>query len=350
MGNGKSREGEVVRYSRAYRVKMVATNAKHRGILGATYKIASSRLAYRSLDNENPIRFGQEDEDNMYIDLYFMKHSNALNFMNHVRGMHAVPDLVARDYFPKFEEETIREYRIESSLFTPVKNTDFKAFSPAHSIDYHSSCQDLGSMPSRSSGKRGRSMLSGSSSTRYRRKKPSSGSNPRGSGRHREGSTSSRSEAKEILFTWQSFEKRIPGDSMYSCHLFCNKFTQVTVSQNPDNFVAGYGNFHNGLDGLQCPNLVPRFVLEFLREDGVVQAEGGSSRTMVWVKLRFRNPTEANIWYPVFKNSFKDKSTFNDNLRTIESFVYVGNASEFQKNLDLKKTFTLAKWRDYPSG
>lgn len=346
MGNSRSKEGELVTHSLAYRVQMVARNAKHRGILGATYKIASTHKAYRSRGNGNPIRFGKED---IYIDLYFMEHGDAFNFMNHVRGMHAVPDLVARDYFPKFEEETILQYRIESSLFTPVKHTDFEVFSPAQSIDYHSSCQDLGSMPSQSSRKRARSMLSGSSSTRYPRKKPSSGSNPRGSGNLREGSTTSRSEAKDFLFRWQSFEKKIPGDTMYSCHLFCNKFTQVTVSQNPDNFVAGYGNFHNGLDGLQCPNRVPRFVLEFLREDGVVEAEAGS-RTMVWVKLRFRNPTEASIWYPVFKESFKDKSTFNDGPRTIESFVYVGNVSEFRKNLDLKKTFTEAKWRDYPSG
>ena len=343
MGNSKSREAEVVRFVDAHRVKMVAKNANHRGILGATYKIASKDRAYRPRDNEKPIRFGEEagTQDNIFIDLYFREHRDAFNFVDHVREMHAVPDLIKRSYFPDFVGEEVKQYRIELSRFTPVGHQDFEVFTPAVSIDYHSSCQDLGSFPSRSSGKRASSTISGSTPSRNPRKKPRS---PGGSGRiTRNSGKLTPTTAGDPNFTWQTVEDPTKIGQPYNCHLDSREYNP---RENRSNYLCGSGAFHQFLDGmnLTTPYKVPALVVEFDRVDGSTQQAVDGIRHKVFLRIRFRDETNDKYMKDEFRNRLKNESKVKPD-GSVETFVHVLDVEDFRENLELKRVRTLSKWR-----
>lgn len=337
MGNKSSTSTTENPTSRVFKVEMVAIGGKFRGMLGATYNVAYQSTAYRLRGGkESPIRYGDEgkgEQDNIYMDVFFLDHKDSACFTRRVQQVHRVPDLIKRDYSPTFETR-LRDFQINLSQLVLMSAEDFRVFTPAESIDYDQPSQDLGSFqelrePSR---KKSRSSSASRSSGRICSSVSTSG-------------RTTRDLAREMLFKWQSFEKNIPENIMYVCHLLGRKYTNVTLVGNPDNFIGAYGDFHNGFDGLQTPNGVPRFVLEFVRaEDIFEQAEDGV-RQRVTVRVRFRTARLADIWFPIFKQSFKDGSTFDENTRTIVSFVHVRSAPEFQKMLNVKKTLTEMDWK-----
>lgn len=306
-------------------VQMVAVGGKFRGVRGATYKVANRCVGYRLQDQDNPIHYGDQegDKDNIYMDVYFLENENAFDFISEVKKIHHFPDYIRTAHNPTFES-TVEKVQIETSKLLHILENDF-VLTPPESVNFDSPIQDLSSVAS-----------GGASGDRKRKRTPSLSG--RSSGRLRTGD--------EKLFKYQSLETPIEGDGMYSCHLFPRKYTSESLEKNPNNFVGGYHDFHNGLDGLNTyPPNVPRFVLEFVKIEGDVVVVDTEKREKVVVRVRFRDAKTSNIWYPKFKASFKKGSVPNDTTKTIDSFMFVTDAVEFQCMLALKKTLTKNIWR-----
>lgn len=331
-----------------YYLQMVVIGGKFRGIRGATYKLAFKLGACR-LPDADAVRYGDtpETSSNIYLEMFFEERQQRRDFVRGVEKIHKIPEVLQKcspDYNPDVKVLESFSCSLRDSQVSSVTESELEAMvmnSPAGSIDYEYdvSTQDLGSY----------------TSSEPRRKVPRSpGASSRGSGQidgrssaRLSGSTSARSRAKSLVFKWQSFEKHIPDKFMYSCHLLGNEYTDITPQSNPDNFVGGYGDFHNGLDGLQSPGGVPRFVLDFVcAESSFEEAEDGR-RQKVWVLLRFRDVEMANLWFPVYKESFKNRSVFDENSRTIKSFVHVRDAVEFKRMLGINKTLTEIDWAEH---
>ena len=330
-----------------YYLSMVVCGGKFRGIRGATYKLAFDLGACRRHDAD-VVRYGNtaETSSNVYLEMFFETRKQRRDFIHGVKKIHKIPEVLEKcspQYKPEVKVLIERSFTLRDSEVASVTEEELELMvekSPAGSIDYDydTSTQDLGSY---------------TSSTPRRKKPRSSGESSRSSGQldgrssSRLSSTSARSRAKSLVFKWQSFENPIHENYMYSCHLLDRRYTDNTPLSHPDNFVGGYGDFHNGLDGLQSPGTVPRFVLEWLRDESTFEDAEDGRRQKVWVRLRFRDVEMANIWYPVFRQSFKDGSIFVDDNRTIESFVHVRDAVEFKRMLEVKKALTEVDWREH---
>lgn len=334
-----------------YYLRMVVVGGKFRGIRGAIYKLAFELGACRLLDAD-VARYGNTDEtcSNVYLEMFFENRQQRRDFVRGVEKIHKIPEVLEKcspQYNPDVKVLMSCTRKLRDSEVSSVTDSELEVMvvkSPAGSIDYEYdiSAQDLGSYTS-------------SYTSTPRRKVPRSpGTSSRSSGQTESrssarlsGSTSARNRAKNLVFRWQSFEKDIPGNYMYSCHLLGKEYTGVTPQSHPDNFVGGYGDFHNGLDGLQSPGGVPRFVLEWLHAEPIFEEAEDGRRQKVWVRLRFRDAEMASLWFPVFKESFKNESIFDDGNCTIKSFVYVRDAVEFRRMLGVKKTLTELDWTEH---
>lgn len=334
-----------------YYVRMVVVGGKFRGIRGATYKLAFELGACRLLDAD-VARYGDTDETsrNVYLEMFFEHRPQRRDFVRGVEKIHKIPEVLEKcspEYNPDVKVLKSCTCRLRDSEVSSVTESELEVMvvqSPAGSIDYEYdvSTQDLGSYTS-------------SYTSTPRRKVPRSpGASSRSSGQidsrssaRLSGSTSARNRAKNLVFKWQSFEQHIPDNYMYSCHLLGKEYTGITPQSHPDNFVGGYGDFHNGLDGLQSPGGVPRFVLEWFGSESIFEEAEDGRRQRVCVLLRFRDVEMADIWYPVFKESFKKESIFDDSNCTIKSFVHVRDAGEFKRMLGLKKTLTELDWTEH---
>lgn len=332
-----------------YYLMMVAKGGKFRGIRGATYKLAFKLDACR-LHGTDVVRYGDtaETSSDVYLEMLFRESEKRRDFMSGVHKIFKIPEVLQKccpEYNPDVKALKSFSCKYRDSCVLSVTERELEEMatnSPAGSINYEYdvSTQDLGSYTS-SVGPRRKVPRSPASSAR------SSGQiDGRSSGRL-SGSTSARSRAKALVFRWQSFENHIPDNYMYSCHLLGNEYTDITPQSHPNNFVGGYADFLNGLDGLQTPNGVPRFVLEFAGADEVFEEAQDGRRQKVWVLLRFRDVMMASIWFPVFKQSFKGGSIFDEERQTIKSFVYVRNVVEFEKMLEVKKSLTEVDWRQH---
>ena len=331
-----------------YYLSMVVIGGKFRGIRGATYKLAFELGACR-LHDADVARYGAtaETSSNVYLEMFFENRKQRRDFISGVEKIHKIPEVLEKcspQYTPQVNVLLECSRTLRDSEVSSVSEKELEvmvAKSPAGSIDYEydASTQDLGSY---------------TSSTPRRKVPRSSGASSRSSGQidgrssaRLSGSTSARNRAKSLVFKWQSFENHIAENYMYSCHLLGKEYTDITPQSHPDNFVGGYGDFHNGLDGLQSPGGVPRFVLEWLYSEATFEEAEDGRRQKVWVLLRFRDVEMAKVWYPVFQQSFKDGSIFDDTNRTIKSFVHVRDAVEFRKMLGVKKTLTEVDWTEH---
>lgn len=346
--------------SRVYFLGMKARGGKFRGMRGAMYAAANELVGYRlrEADQEDPIRYGDpqkgEDPNDIYMNIYFMENIHRHEFINRVHRTHKIPDLIARDHNPVIEAPVMHSYMAADSQLLPILESDFEAFTPPGSIDYDQALQNLSTFrsssaaPSASAAPSPSAACAATSAPSKRKSRSSSScapsipgrSSPRLSGGIHAGSTPARRTLK-----WQSFERHIPGTQMCSCHLLPRTMTGVTFERNPSNFVGGYGSFHDGLDGNNSdPSGIPRFVLEFLGAEETYEEADDGLRQKVHVRIRFRDVQTAQIWVPIWKLSFKEECVFQDD-GTIESFMHVREAFEFQANMEMKQAITLKNWR-----
>lgn len=303
---------------------------KFRGIRGATYKLALTHHASSRLDE--PIWYGSscETSSDLYMELYFFEAGTRDRFVNAVRNLELLPDIVrktAEDYKPTYTETLFDPEHISMKKMKSIRAVIPENITPPGSInfDFDSSVQDLGSFVSS--------------------QRPSKRS------RSRSASGSSRSSArlgdtleKRMLDMWQSIEKHDSYKPFQALHIINKGTSSAPLKHNPDNFLGGSYEFHNGFDGLNTnPKSTPRFLVEFVGiENGEVQAEDGV-RKKVRVRLVFRNDDEKGRWIEIFRKDFKDDSVFNDD-GTIEAFVHVRNPSLFQSNLAWKVVQTKNAW------
>lgn len=317
-------------------VKSRVIGGKFPGMRGATYEAALEFRghALRSRQ-EDPIRYGVFDGgEDILIELYFLDSNDRSMFMKKNHEIHEdLPELVRRKHKPKFED-TIARYRIPESKLKPVLDGDFHDCTPPESVDHDQSVQNLSAF---GSGKK-RSSSSVSSSTKSSR--ISAGLSG--------GATLGQQRARRMLFQWQTFENQIVGAKMQSCHIVPSSDTHVKLENDPNNFIGGYSEFHEGFDGLHSDPPSPRFVLEFVRLEKAPKEvdEEGEERDKVKVRMRFVSVDVARTWHPLFKPRFKKDCVFKRD-GTIEGFMHVRSANWFQVRLEEKIAITKGMWREH---
>lgn len=306
---------------RLFYVKMVAVGGKFPGMRGATYKAANACRGYRLREQEHPIYYSNGD---IHMDVYFLDDAKGVAFIDTVKKVHNLPELVSHN--PTFAY-TLTVVNISALKLLYIFEDDYTV-TPPGSVDFdavfENRVQDLGYL----------------SKTGHANKKRKGSSAASVSGRS--------SSRLSTAFEYQSFEKPIRDETMFSCHLFSRKYAPESLERNPNNFVCGYYDFHNGLDGLTTNLKVPRFALEFVKVEGVegdVTDCDGEVRKKVWVRICFLDAKTASEWLPKFMQSFKSGSIPGQISHSIESFVHVTDAVEFQNMLALKNTLTKNVWR-----
>ena len=320
-----------------YGVKSRVIGGRFPGMRGATYEAALEFRghALRSRQ-EDPIRYGVldgEDEEDIHIELYFLDSNDRSGFMKKNHDIHEdLPEPVRHKHKPKFED-SIARYRLPESRLKPILDSDFQNCTPPESVDHDQSVQSLSAF--------------GSGKSRKRTSSSSVSSSSRISAGLSGGATPTQQRARRMLFKWQTFEKQIAGAKMQSCHIVPSSDTHVKLENDPNNFVGGYSDFHEGFDGHHSDPPVPRFVVEYVRlEDAPKQVdEDGKEREKVRVRMRFVSADVAATWRPLFEPRFKEDCVFKRD-GTIEGFMHVRSANWFQVRLEEKIAITKGKWRE----
>ena len=320
-------------------VKSRVIGGKFPGMRGATYEAALEFRGHALRSRQgDPIRYGVfdgEDEEDIHIELYFLDSNDRYGFMKKNHDIHRdLPELVGDKHKPEFKD-TIARYRVPESKLEPILYSDFQNCTPPESVDHDQSVQSLSAFRAGKSRKR----TSSSSVSSSRSSRISAGLSG--------GATPVQQRARRMLFQWQTFEKQIVGAKMQSCHIVPSSDTRVKLEKDPNNFIGGYSDFHEGFDGLHSDPPVPRFVLEFVRlEDAAPKEvdEDGEERQKVKVRMRFVSDDVAKTWHPLFKPRFKADCVFKRD-GTIEGFMHVRSANWFQVRLEEKIAITKGMWR-----
>lgn len=321
---------------KVYQLQFVVKKGRYRGVRGSAYKAATecSGLRWTSV-RKDPIEW--DDDDNLCIDICFETYANLNRFRNKVVDIHTSDFMKNTGLTPGYDDSN-KEISTRRENLTLIDPTDIRNFTPEGSEqDFDSVVQDLAnfkvSSKRASSGGRGGSRSKSSRTT----------------------TSGSRSEidpqAKKMLDTWQSLQRYVPESTFpfQACHLIPRNEGEgkLTLKQNPDNFVGGTYEFHNGLDGTHTtPVNVPRFMLEFLRARNVWKyGEDENRRQKVCVRLVFRDPDVAEECIGYFKRSFKDTCAVDDK-GTIEGVMHVMDVEHFKACLKRKREITTRIWRN----
>ncbi len=321
--------------SRVFKVEMVAVRGKFRGMLGATYNVAYQSTAYRLRDNGSPIRYGDqekgEQEDNIYMNVYFLDHQTSACFTRGAQKVHRVPDVVKRDHSPTFETR-LRDFQMNLSQLVLMSPEDFLVFTPPGSIDFGQSSQDLSAFTS--SEVPCSNDFTPSEPSRKKSRSISSGSTPlRSSGRLSVSSTISKDTP---MFKYQTIEDPDYMGIPYKLHLIPKSWNRP---DDINNYLAGSWAFHQFLDGLNLVDGLPGLVVDFLRADGTsVNADDGV-RYKVLIKIRFFDETSDKGMKDQFRERLKGGSVVKRD-GSIESFVHVLDVERFKMNLGVKKLIT----------
>ena len=313
--------------------KIVVEKGRFRGVRGATFRLACQSQSYRRRSQGSPIEYGKKDDDkdNLYIDLCFLGDASRHKFIKDVFKLHDNPHLVEHGHKPtiKYEIPTLSMLTQELLVMT---ERDFKDLTPPGSTDFDYPVQNLSDLKS------------GSGTSAGARRKRSWSSSASGIS-VRSSERLGLSLEKRMLFTWQSFETSDERKPFQCCHIIPAAKNPLSLKDNPDNFVGGSYDFHNGFDSLNTnPPGVPRFVLEYVStESEVIHAEDGQ-RSKVRVRLVFRDPEELEMWTEPFRTSFKRDTIFREN-GTIEAFLHVKSPDDFKLNVEYKKGLTESAWR-----
>lgn len=344
MGNQSSSSSEIhdveVHDVVAWKLEMIAVDGRFRGMRGATYNAAVASSGYRirtpdEEENPGPIRYGDaskgERECDIYMDIFFLDHSDVATFQRRVHEVHTVHDLVSRDYQPSFTS-TLKRFKMRLGRLVAMGTGDFSNFTPARSIDFDQASQSLSAF---------------SSSERSRKR--SRDATPRSSGRISTRSSGNLSVVDKCdpLFIWQQLES--PGSyygDPYRLHLQAKK---DNPAENINNYVAGSWEFHQLLDGLNNKSYggVPGMTIEYEKADGTwVQADDGR-RYKVYVRLRFLNPKDKEGFLLNVADRMKtDEDGGWKEDGSFESFVHVLNVGDFHHSLDLKLVQTKKERRE----
>lgn len=336
---------------RFFFVCIVVHGGKFRGIRGAILQQARKLLANRKKDRRTVV-YGDTEEtsSNIYIEVYFRKEDNRMEFYDKVRKIHTIPLVLRKcfaDYKPTFDHTT-HTCILRDSQLSPIFEFELEDMfenSPPGSIDYGIEVQSLGSYCSESSSKK-------------RRSSSASSAKSRGSGQL---SVSTRSFGKpevirkdDPLFIWQTLERNDIIGQPFRCHLIDKKYDRFRAKNDNNNFFAGSGPFHQLLDGLNLttPHLVPGILVEFDREGGsAVTAEEGVTRYKVFGRIVFFDERNDKYMKDELRARLRQGSgctIFEDG--SARTFLHVLDVEDFRECLENKGVNTRKAWRLFSAG
>lgn len=301
---------------KVYRCTITLIRGKFRGIRGAMYKLAYNLKAKRRRDVREAIWYRQDD---MLMDLFFMKDETTTDFINGVCKIVKIPDVVRKiaSYKPQISFE-VESYTVRLSMLTPISDMELDeihAISPEGSIDYDRAIQDLSSF---------------STSTR---RTGSSRSSKRCSAIDKDGQ----------LFKWQTLENPDLIGQPYRCHLVGREFRP---EEDVNNYIAGSWTFHQLLDGMNLDVQIPLMEVNFAGEPGLWEEDEGVFRHKVDLRLTFFESDHNEEFKNNFRGRLKEGSSVLED-GSISTFVHVIDVDEFRMNLDIKRAKTLREWRRF---